>query len=347
MYTSKLRSYDIDLELPEADRWAEVIEREAAPARKLAKQAIADINAAVDGAAPTWVPTSLKHGLLKSASQVFRHAYKLAGGRYVDEMDAWATALGVPLGHAVLLNCTYELSGMCTVGAVHSDALGMVHVRTLDWPLPAIGTATRLFRFHRGAHQFVAVGIVGHVGVLSGMVPGAYSVTINWAPPDGTPSLFDFGPAFLLREVLETCPTYSEAVSALRAMRLAAPVFYFVCGAEPGQACVIERTCEEAAVRKMTAATLVHANHHMTRRFSHRNSVLRTFDPATEEMTRMAYSQTRADALDEALRGLGSKSTIDDVARCLDVEPVFNDDSYQQMVFVPATGEVKVWRWIP
>ena len=130
-------------------------------------------------------------------------------------------------------------------------------------------------------------------------------------------------------------------------MKLAAPVFYFVCGAEPGEACVIERTCDEAAVRKMTAATLVHANHHMTGKFAHRNSVLRTFDPATEEMTRMAYSQTRGDALDEAMRGLGSKSTIDDVAACLDVEPVCNDESYQQMVFVPANGEVKVWRWIP
>ena len=31
MYTAKFRSYDIDLELPEGERWAEVIKREAAP----------------------------------------------------------------------------------------------------------------------------------------------------------------------------------------------------------------------------------------------------------------------------------------------------------------------------
>jgi hypothetical protein len=38
------------------------------------------------------------------------------------------------------------------------------------------------------------------------MLPHAYSVTINWAPPAAFPC-FNFGPAFLLREVLETCDT--------------------------------------------------------------------------------------------------------------------------------------------
>lgn len=33
MYTSKLASYDIDLSVPEAERWADVIKHEVAPAR--------------------------------------------------------------------------------------------------------------------------------------------------------------------------------------------------------------------------------------------------------------------------------------------------------------------------
>lgn len=345
MYTSKIRSYDIDLELPEGERWAEVIKHDLAPARRLAKQALADINSVVDNVAPTWVPMWLKHGLFKTAGKALEHAYQLSGGRYVDEMKAWAAALKVSTADAVLLNCTYELSGMCTVGAVNSDTLGIVHVRTLDWPLSAIGEATRLFRFHHGEHEFVAVGIVGHVGALSGMVPGAYSVTINWAPTDGKPS-FDFGPAFLLREVLETCANYEDAVAALKATTLAAPVFYFVCGAEPGQACVIERTRDDAAVRKMTGSTLVHANHHETAKFKRRNFELKEFDPDTEDVSRLDYSKARVAALDAALQNLGRKSTVDDIAACLDVEPVCNDDSYQQMLFVPSTGEVKVWRWV-
>jgi predicted choloylglycine hydrolase len=276
----------------------------------------------------------------------FEHAYRLSGGRYVDEMKAWAKALNVSTSHAVLLNCTYELSGMCTVGAFNSSTLGMVHVRTLDWPLPAIGAATRLFRFHRGDHEFVAVGVVGHVGVLSGMVPGAYSVTINWAPPEGRPS-FDFGPAFLLREVLETCATYNEAVAVLKATKLSAAVFFFVCGAKRGQACVIERTRDDAAVRKMKGATLVHANHHETAKFKHRNDEIERFDPEAEEMSMLTYSEVRAATLEAGLQGLGRQSSLADVAACLDVEPVCNEESYQQMLFAPATGELKVWRWIP
>lgn len=345
MYTPKIHSYDIDLELHEGQRWAEVIKHEVGPARRLAKQALADISATVDDAAPSWVPGWLKGTVVKTAGKALEQAYKLAGGRYVDEMKAWAEALKVSTADAVLLNCTYELSGMCTVGAVNSDTLGMVHVRTLDWPLSAIGAATRLFRFHRGDHEFVAVGIVGHVGVLSGMVPGAYSVTINWAPPDGRPT-FDFGPAFLLREVLETCTTYNQAVAALTATTLSAPVFYFVCGAKPGQACVIERTRDDAAVRKMKGRTLVHANHHETSKFRHRNDGIGRFDPEAEEMSMLTYSETRAASLDAGLTTIGRKSTVDDVAACLDVDDVCNDDSYQQMLFVPATGEVKVWRWV-
>ena len=39
------------------------------------------------------------------------------------------------------------------------------------------------------------------VGVLSGMLPGAYSATINWAPPARAPT-FRFGPTFLLRDAM-------------------------------------------------------------------------------------------------------------------------------------------------
>lgn len=345
MYTSKIRSYGIDLGLPEALRWDEVIRHEVAPARRLAKQALASMEAAADGIAPTWAPTWLKRGLFAGASKALQHAYLLAGGRYGDEMKAWAKALKVSTAEAVLLNCTYELSGMCTVGAVNSATLGMVHVRALDWPLSAIGDATCLFRFHKGDHEFVAVGIAGHVGVLSGMVPGAYSVTINWAPPDGTPTL-DFGPAFLLREVLETCATYPQAVEALKTTTLSAPVFYFVCGARPGQACVIERTRDDAAIRKMTRSTLAHANHHVTAKFKQRNEQIEMFDPESEEMSMLDYSTLRMDRLNAALQDVGRRSTLGDVAACLDVEDVCNDESFQQMLFVPATGELNVWRWV-
>src|SRR5579871_4664320 len=147
-----------------------------------------------------------------------------------------------------MLNCAYELSHLrvpklfgCTAGVRWFDGLGMVHVRNLDWPLPTMAAATRLFRFRKGNREFVSVGVPGQVSVLSGMLPGAYSVTINWAPPTSMPT-FQFGPAFLLRHTLENCDSYAAAVQTLQRTPLSTSVFYTVCGAERDQACVIERT---------------------------------------------------------------------------------------------------------
>lgn len=61
-----------------------------------------------------------------------------------------------------MLNGAYELSHVrfpklfgCTAGVRHVEDLGMVHVRSLDWPLASMGIATRLFRFRRGGREFV------------------------------------------------------------------------------------------------------------------------------------------------------------------------------------------------
>src|SRR5262249_11691855 len=155
---------------------------------------------------------------------------------YQGEIQAWADSLGVSVGTATMLNCAYELSHLrvpqlfgCTAGLRWVEGQGMVHVRTLDWPLPSMAQATRLFRFRRGQRDFVSVGVPGQVGILSGMLPGAYSVTINWAPPAAMPN-FDFGPCFFLREVFEKHDTYASAVQALTKTQLSTSVFFTVCG---------------------------------------------------------------------------------------------------------------------
>ena len=214
-------TYLIDLGSDEARRWDEVISREKA----VAVQLLGDIEAEFER-----VPEFLRW--------IFAGLYRAFGGLYSGEIGAWADALGVSLGTATMLNCAYELSHLrlpklfgCTTGVRWVEGLGMVHVRNLDWPLPSMGEATRLFRFRRGAREFVSVGVPGQVSVLSGMLPGAYSITINWAPPASRPS-FDFGPAFLLRHTLENCDSYDAAVEILRHTPLSTSVFFTVCGTE-------------------------------------------------------------------------------------------------------------------
>lgn len=345
MYTQKIKCYDVDLTISPRNRWREIINEERVPAKRLAKKALNDAYAAIDNVTPRWVPARVKNFAFKTVSKAVAYAYRFAGGRYFSEMAEWAKALEISSAEAVLLNCTYELSSMCTAGVLNSPTLGMVHVRNLDWPLTGIGNATRLFRFHTDTHEFVVVGILGHVGVFSGMIPGSYSVTINWAPPEGTPTL-DFGPSFLLREVLETCQTYSEAVYALTHTPLSSPVFYLVCGSEPGQACVVERTKRSYAIRRMAQSTLVQANHHISNKFGERNTQIESLDPEVEKMSVLDYSKVRMDGLDRALKHVTYDGTIEEVAACLDEKFVCNEQSFQKMLFVPSEGIAQVWRWV-
>ncbi|HEX5105266.1 MAG TPA: C45 family peptidase [Pirellulaceae bacterium] len=334
MFTAETPSYAIDLDLPEPERWREVIAAEQANARRLIDRAAADLER---------VP--------RTARWTFGQLYRMFGGLYQGEIAAWAGALGVSVGTATMLNCLYELSHLpqpkwlgCTAGIRWLEGHGMVHVRTLDWPIDGMGEATRLFRFRRGAREFVSVAMPGQVGMLSGMLPGAYSVTINWAPPAALPN-FDFGPGFLLRDVFETCDTYAAAVERLERERLSTSVFYTVCGAERGQACVIERTQAGAAVRRFADGPLVQANHHIAQAFSANNEAIREVPPE-EEVFSIDGSSKRVKIMQDGLAALPATCSLEAATAPLDVPTVFNSQTCQKMVFCPATGELKLWRLV-
>jgi hypothetical protein len=332
MFAADVPTYTIDLEAPEALRWQQVIAAERVAAGRLVAEAARELDR---------VPELLR--------RAFARLYQLSGGLYRGEIRAWAEALGVSVGTVTLLNCAYELSHIrlprpfgCTAGVRWAEGLGPVHVRNLDWPLAGLGDATCLFRFRRGSRAFVVVGVPGQVGVLSGMLPGAYSVTINWAPPAGLP-MFRFGPAFLLRDTLETCDSYAAAIAALRKTTLSASVFFTACGAEPGQACVIERTPRSAVVRSPDGPALVQANHHVAARFAANNAALDDVAEDEQEFSREG-SAARAEALARALAAAGKRGALEEAARVLDAGPVLNKFTCQQMAFCPRTGEVRVWR---
>jgi hypothetical protein len=331
MFADNVPTYVIDLEAPESQRWAEVIAAERAGATRLLAEAAAEF---------ARIPELLR--------RAFARVYQLSGGLYRGEIKAWADALGSTVGTVTLLNCAYELSHVrpprpfgCTAGVRWVEGRGPIHVRNLDWPLAGLGDATCLFRLRRGERVAVVVGVPGQVGALSGMLPGAYSVTINWAPPAGLPTP-RFGPTFLLRDVLETRNSYATAVEALRKTPVSTSVFFTVCGTESGHACVIERTPRSAVVRPLQGVAITQANHHVESRFAANNADLDDVDPNELEFSREG-SAARSDALARTLAAC-SPSALEEAAKVLDVEPVLNKFTCQQMVFCPRTGEVHVWR---
>ncbi len=332
-YISQTKTYTIDLNLPEEERWQKVIKDDKIAVKKLINEAKKDIS---------HVPRFLRW--------IFRKGYQLVGGYYTDEMDSWASSLDVARGDVAMLQCSYELAHFseyvgeripirpfgCTTGVKWLKGVGMVHLRNMDWPLRNIGKTTRLFKFTNGNRHFIAVGVSGFVGVLSGMLPGAYSITMNYSPVTRRPRLMNWGPSFLLRDVLEECDTYEDAVYYLKNEILSTGVLYTICGTKKGQACIIERTGDKASVIKMKDKSLVSANHYTSNKFKNYN-----FDEGLLE-----WSLTRYDTMKDLLEYQRKYHSKENIFKCLNVEPVFNDDSYQQMMFIPARDELKVRRWV-
>jgi len=220
----------------------------------------------------------------------------------------------------------------CTAGICSHPELGMLHFRTLDWEyLTQIGASTRIYRFHKRKRMFVVIGILGLAGALSGMLRGAYSVSINYAPSVKDPG-FDFGPLFLLREVLEECDSYGEAVSCLKSTPLSSNVFFTVCGAKREEGCIIERTRNSSSVREYDCEPIVQGNHFHAKRFLQHNEPF-------EDNEFICDSIEREKKLASRLGKAKKSDSLESVFRLADVLPVRNEDTRQKMLFHPKTGD--------
>ncbi len=329
-FSSMIKKYEINLNKEEETRWLSVIKSDIENARLMIENSIEDLG-------------SISKTLLKIFKNPIGKLYKIYGGLYINEMKAWANALDISVNEVIALNCQYELNHTrfslnfgCTAAAVWMQGLGMVHLRNMDWELDDMGKATRIFEFKKDKRKFITVGVPGQIGVLSGMLPGAYSVTINYAPTVANPWFNGYGPLFLLREVFENCDTFEEAVKELKNNLLATNVFYLVCGIKKDQACVIERTKKESLIKYIKGSYLTLGNHFKSKKFSELNDD----DELYED------SSNRENKLQEMLEEVGTDPSLDELASCLDVEPTLNDNTCQQMIFIPKTGQYKVWRWI-
>lgn len=349
MWHEVTKTYDLDLSLPGDQLWEQVIAEDLPAARCVAEAALEDFRQQA-WAEPWW----------RWARKGLAYVYRTKGHAYADEIGAWADALGMPFHDLLTLQCSYELQHAaewlayklhlnrpltpmgCTAGMIWKSVHGPIHVRSMDWPIPEIGQATRLFRFHYGEHQFVSVGILGFMGVISGMVPGSYSCTINWAPPTGIPSLHN-APSFLLREALTQQPDFHGAVHQLQQTPLATNVLYAICSSRQGGCRVIERLANSYAVRNggmPEHSPVTVANHFECKKLLACNKVIE-YDPYT-----MEDSQFRALTLRGQLE-CRRDEPVRDIAEALEADPVLNEGSVQQMLFDVRMGQTYAWAYVP
>lgn len=322
MFTEIVKEYCIDLGLPIEERWKLVVEKEKGVIDELVNE--------------TKALLELLYGNISVPLKLAAAITSPMVGEYREEIGAM-TKNKKSKTILQLANLSYDLSRVghstfgCTAGFFSST--NPIFIRTLDWPLRGIGPATRVFHFHKGDRSFVAIGIPGFVGVLSGMVPGEYSVCINWLPHSGLPTFSNRSPIMLIREVLEKMDTYDHAVTFLSTCAISSSASFSVCGRRKKDMCVIERTCGSAHIRH---GDLTEANHFTFSKFHHHNKSIRE-NGDNESMSTFEDSVLRKEELAQEIDKLPKRSKISDVIGCLDA--VTKEDTVQKIAFCPATSE--------
>ncbi len=110
-----------------------------------------------------------------------------------EELEGISKQSGLPLGKLVALQLTYEASTCCTSIIVPSERDNQAphHIRTMvilivsyvfqDWAMDFLKPLTIEVEFQsKGITQYIATTWVGYVGVLTGMRPFGYSISVNF-----------------------------------------------------------------------------------------------------------------------------------------------------------------------
>jgi len=175
-------------------------------------------------------------------------------GDYAGEITSGADSLNISYGQAVLLNLIYEVEAGCT-SIIAQDPQGKIyHGRNLDFKLAS--TLRKLaidVDFQRGGKTlYRGTTFAGYVGLLTGMRPGAFSISADqrnsgYLFENLLEALFIPGTtaaAFLIRDTLEDVDIYDTAIKQLATVSLAAPAYLIVAGTKPLEGVVITRDRE-------------------------------------------------------------------------------------------------------
>ncbi|ADV68526.1 C45 family autoproteolytic acyltransferase/hydolase [Deinococcus maricopensis] len=183
---------------------------------------------------------------------------------HLRELQALAARLGVPVEDAVFANVYYDVVKAAlgyTAFAVPTPD-GPLYARNLDWWTEhgALARHTTLTRyFHGDRLHFTSVGWPGFTGVLSGVAPGRFAITLNAVLSDEPPRA-GLPVTLFLRDVLEHATTFREAVHLCRTTPLLADCLLLITGVNNDERLVIECTPTRHATRTAPTGPLVVAN---------------------------------------------------------------------------------------
>lgn len=327
---------DIDLAAPDGV-WSDALRPHRASGRALLaafnRQAeslmAAEIGAVL--ARPLWAG-------LKKAAGGLHFALK---SHYGEELEELAGTLGVPASDLVMANASYDIASIGCSTLVLPTPRGPLHARNLDWDLGRGGQLRKSVLAVRvrnaPAGDYASVTWPGLFGVLTGMAPGRFSVTVNYVRHSEESKVgklvkraaLGYWPVmWVVRQVLDEARDFAAAVRFLKAQPLLAPVLFTVAGTKNDERVVIERGTDTWAVRKPASAqapTLT-TNHYLSREFQAENLDLSEMDT----LQRMEALETRT--------GRAQPGDAGECFRLLSAGDVLRPDTQHQVVMRARDG---------
>lgn len=253
---------------------------------------------------------------------------------YWQEIQGLARFSTYSADQILIANLYYDIvkfAFACTAFAFEKDGV-IWHARNLDWwtDNAALEKYTKLFSYTRaGKVIFQSVGWMGFIGVLSGMKPNAFSVTLNAIVSEEAPAIAK-PISFFIREVLEGDYDYSTAKTLLSSTDIICDCLLLLVGTQTEEMVVIERTPTTATIREPSKNYIIVTNDYKKRADSGKNhSILK-------DTSCGRYDQT-VHLLEESLPSdaKGCFSILNDPAVKMQI-------TVQQMVFSAQQGYIKV-----
>ncbi|WP_461302522.1 C45 family autoproteolytic acyltransferase/hydolase [Aureisphaera sp.] len=254
---------------------------------------------------------------------------------YVEELRGIASFTGFTVDNLLIANLYYDALKLvfgCTAFSIPT-AEGNLHARNLDWWSDnySLRNYSKIFDYTRNGNVvFSSVGWPGFIGVLSGMKPGKFAITLNAVLSEDSPEL---APpiTFKIRDVLEKVDSFDEATRILSQDCVASDSLLLVTGTRDKERLVIERTPKRAALRRPDGKNnLVVTNGYL-------------------EMTNKGIpgdllQETSCGRQNRALELLSRKNpeNRDGCFAILNDDEIRMDITMQQMVFAVSEGEIYV-----
>lgn len=327
-------TYVIDLDLPPNQRWTEICSNSS---YKLVMANLLD-------ALEDFLDNS---SVINELGKLINNYY--FPQEYAQELQGCAAAMGVEYGWLSIVNLGYELTEACTSIVSQTIDGKIYHVRNMDfwdgiWLTDHLKNLTITIDYQKGGKTvFYATSFAGYVGVLSGMKPGAFSISINtrYYPQHGLKNYLDQVLAaimeknnslvsFLSREVITNENDWDSAINNLSNGALIADVYYIVGGVSANQGAVISRN-------RLNATDVWVLNS------THWYEVQTNYD----HWTQPPWFDDRVIPAEKAMNALGQANLdLDGLLGVLSVKPVLNLQSTFTMLTSAADGTyTSLTRW--